>query len=326
MSIGDDLSRAVDTCLGPRSIRNTSVEARRLLNLYGKRAADPDQRHRMDQALADAELGTAAYLLGVHYQVQGRSEQAQHWLRVAAAHDVADAAARLAMLYEYRSVIAANTSLDSLPTVDDDLAAARHWYQVAARAGYQPDGDRHLTNPTPLTLDCCPTIKEAAGTEAAEEIVAAARRQADALLRQARADVRVIVDASRKEVDDLARQRAEIEEQMRLLSQVVTAIAATETQPLPRRWRRSRSTDPAVNGEIDGEAWQRMRDHFRRHAAGPRRRTVFRSLITRLMTLLTISETTDLDTLDFDVESKEAVVPRPVSWTSSDRSMRARAG
>ncbi|KAB1161415.1 hypothetical protein F6X68_04725 [Micromonospora sp. AMSO12t] len=326
MSIADDLERAVDTCLGPRSARNTSVEARHVLNQYSKRAGDPQQRQRMDEAVAEAELGIAAYLLGVHYQVHGRPDQAEHWLRTAADRDVADAAVRLAMLLEYRSVIAANTSIDSTPAVDDDLTAARRWYRIAAHAGYHLHDDSKPADPTPLTLDCCPAVEQAAGVETAEEIIGDARRQADALLRQARADVRIIIETARQEVNDLAGQRAEVEQQMQLLQQIVTTIAAAETQPRRRRWRPSSTTTVVTSGNDQRDAWRQMADHFRRQEDAPRRRAVRRSLISRIMAILQVSDAVELDVLDLDVESKEAVAPPRLTWAPSDTSMRARAG
>ncbi|MGC5665085.1 hypothetical protein ACN261_32355 [Micromonospora sp. WMMD723] len=325
MSIADELKSAVDTCLGPRSTRNTSVEARRVLHLHARRAADPKQRRQMDDTIADVELGYSAYLLGVHYQIHGQRDLAEHWLHVAAVRDVADAAVRLAMLLEYRSVLTANTSIDTAPTPDDDLARARRWYQVAAKAGYSPHDDGDPAPLSPLTADCCPAVEHAAGVETTDEIISSARRQASALLRQARADVKVIIDAARHEVDDLARQRAEVERQMRLLQHIVTEIAAVETQPR-QRWRRFFARARTATPSSESDAWQRMREHLRAHDGTPQRRAVRRFLITRILTLLKLGDAAELDILDLDVETKEAVPTRRSPWARPEASMRARAG
>ncbi|SCF42207.1 Sel1 repeat-containing protein [Micromonospora matsumotoense] len=326
MSIADDLKHAVDTCLGPRSTRNTSVEARRVLHLHARRAADPRQCRQMDDTIADAELGTAAYLLGIHYQIHGRRDQAEHWLHIAAARDVADAAVRLAMLLEYRSVVTDNTSIDTPSTTEGDLTRARRWYQAAAKAGYRTHDAGDPTPLTPLAFDCCPAVAQAAGIETADEIISAARRQAAFLLRQARADVKVIIDAARHEVDDLARQRAEVEKQMRLLQHVVTDIAATETQPR-RRWRRllARGNTPTPR-TVEPDAWQQMRDHLRAHDSTPQRRAVRRSMITRIMTLLKLGDAIELDVLDLDIETEDAVPTSRHNWARPDAPIRARAG
>ena len=170
----------------------------------------------------------------MHYQVQDRSDQAEHWLRIAATRDVADSAVRLAMLYEYRSVLKANTTLSPAPTADDDdLTAARYWYRVGAAAGYATADDGQRGDPTPMALDCCPQVEKAAGSEAAEDIIAAANRKAELLRRQARADVKTIVDAARAEVDDLARQRADIEDHMKRLRHLVNGIGCGQRQTDP---------------------------------------------------------------------------------------------
>ncbi|MBF9134757.1 hypothetical protein I0C86_38390 [Plantactinospora sp. S1510] len=327
MSVSEELRRAVDTCLGPRPVRNPSTEARRLLTLYRRHAADEGHRRRMDEAVADSELGMAAYCLGVHYQVQSRPDRAEHWLRIAAARDIADAAVRLAMLYEYRSVLAANTTISTTtPTDDDDLTAARYWYRVGAAAGYATADDGQHVDPPPMALDCCPQVETAAGSEAAEEIIAAAHRQADQLRRQARADVRVIIDTARAEVDDLARQRAEIEDHMKRLRRLVNGIAAAGTVTPIRGRRRGRLTGQ-VEPDNEADAWARMLEHFQQQSA-PHSRHLMRPLLTRIMALLDRIRGAEPEELDLDVETKDAVAAEfpPPPWASTNTPFRVRAG
>ncbi|MFG1904880.1 hypothetical protein, partial [Micromonospora carbonacea] len=124
------------------------------------------------------------------------------------------------------------------------------------------------------TFDCCPAPAQAAGIEAADEIISGARRQAAALPRQARADV----------------------------------STSSRTAPPPRPSPDAAGDDswpgatPAPSNPTRGNRCAIT--HL--HDSTPQRRAVRRSVLTRSMTLLKPGDAAELEILDLDVETKEA--------------------
>jgi hypothetical protein len=136
--------------------------------------------HALDphDAADAAELGEAAYILGVHYLEAGNLAAAARWLMTAAQRDVGDAALRLALV---------------LQAVEDPQAA--HWFRLAEQAGYAVDDVDQLDAPQ-LRLSCCPSPADEAVTadalQRAEETVRAACVEAERIVADAREQARAI--------------------------------------------------------------------------------------------------------------------------------------
>jgi hypothetical protein len=100
--------------------------------------------------------------------------------------------------------------------MDEQFSEAHYWYRRAAAAGYGLEDYLvygELERPV-VALDCCPAIRERAAQEKTTQIIAATNKSADRLRRRAREDVKVIVDAARNEVDQLALQYQSLAEQI----------------------------------------------------------------------------------------------------------------
>ncbi|MFV2021689.1 hypothetical protein [Micromonospora sp. LOL_023] len=281
MSIGDVVRQAVDAVDARWPVGDVEDEAAALLDRYRQRAADPRERLFMELQAADAELGVAAYLLGVHLQVHDHPD-ALRWLRLAAERDVADAAARLALLYELRSVVEANCGRGEGGA---DLDAARRWAAVAASAGYPGQGDRLDDPAAPV---CCARVESAAAVREAEQIRVEAARERDRMARQARADVQLVVDAARAEVGELARRYAELEVRLLQLRQVVYDLAAiTPARPRGLAWsRRHRAARRVAAARSSDDFWESLLDEVRERAVTAGCEHLLRPLVARIMMMV----------------------------------------
>jgi hypothetical protein len=148
---------------------------------------DADQRRGLDpdDAADAAELGEAAYILGVHYLEAGNLPAASRWLLTAAQRDIGDAALRLALV---------------LQASDDPHAT--HWFRVAEQVGYAVDDVDQLDTPE-LPLTCCPSPAD-------DVVTADALRRAEATIRTACAEAdRIVADAHKRaqEITAEARRR-----------------------------------------------------------------------------------------------------------------------
>ncbi|GAA1362208.1 hypothetical protein [Catellatospora chokoriensis] len=239
---------------------------------YSQRVQHPQRFHSLTQLAEGALLGNAAYALGVHYVVQDKLDPAEYWLRIAAEHDIGDAALRLAHLCEIRSVQNFNTAANpqailetaELPTsTDPKLEEARYWYSRAELAGYSDEWGDELEQ-SAFSLDCCAPMVDFAAEERAERMIEEAKKQAreeaGAILRRARADVQVVVDEARVDVERLALQRQQMTEEVDQLRAVLRGLAGLlGTQPRPEGrirslWyaviggRSARRSSPAADG------------------------------------------------------------------------------
>jgi hypothetical protein len=146
---------------------------------------DADQRRGMDpdDAADAAELGEAAYILGVHYLEAGNLPAASRWLLTAAQRDIGDAALRLALV---------------LQASNDPQAT--HWFRVAEQVGYAVDDVDQLDTPE-LPLTCCPSPAD-------DAVTADALQRAEATIRMACAEAdRIVADAHKRAQEIAAEAR-----------------------------------------------------------------------------------------------------------------------
>jgi hypothetical protein len=238
MSTEDRLRNAVDAVTGqPDSEVTDTFE--RLMSEYERRVQDPSLRLTMEDAFADAQLGPAAYALGVHYLVQDRLDQADYWLRIAASNDVGDSALRLAQLCELRAVRTFNQSELNVGLVDlsyEQTVEARYWRGRALIAGYpaeQTGGFAKAELPT-YPVDCCDHLSAERSLVEAERLLDEAHREADEIVRTARLDARRFVRDARQEIQDLALQRKSLEAQIGQLGDVLHGLSGLLSQEARR--------------------------------------------------------------------------------------------
>jgi hypothetical protein len=229
VTVEDQLQQRIDGIAGPAPADQLRHDYERLLTAYEYQRRDPRTRLASDGAAAAADLGPAAYSLGVHYLAHDDAAQARYWLRIAAEHDIGDAALRLAHLCELHAVVAANRDQPQTePAAGVHWDAARRWYARAAAAGYAiqsgPTADR-VERPAVEFAACCGGLSRRAAQEQAEAIVTAAQRKADETVRRTRCDVRVVLDLGRQEVAEMARERAAVAGDLAELHRVAYRLA-----------------------------------------------------------------------------------------------------
>lgn len=233
MNLEDSLKEAAAAAVGP--LTESDVEDR----LY---ALNEKWDESLGENCADlvmlTKLGVAAYLLGVHYLIQDRLDAAEHWLRIAADHDVGDAALRLGYLYELRAVASQNGE-----SCDDEAVAlakahqdeSLRWFARARAAGYRIDrSDRGRLEMPFESLECCPDVTQEAAQERARKLDEAATVRAMEILRDASADARKLrrearieaVEATRQEIAGLLQERDELTEQVVELNTTLRELAA----------------------------------------------------------------------------------------------------
>jgi len=273
MNIGDRMRAEIDEVVS-RESQDLNADYRRLMEVCNRYIAGDARSVLLNSDHAEGpQLGLAAYTLGVHYWAQDETEQAMHWLQIAARYDVGDAALRLALLYEVRSV-GKYPTLEALSAGPSDepaeLSMARYWYQRAAEAGYSNDGKQgsfDLDKPA-FDLDtCCATMNELRAREEREQIIADAQVDAEKIVRLARLDVQRIVDCARLEVDALAAERKAISDGIDSLRSTLYGLARTvnrqhQAMRLVRRlvacfklaWRRKANSLLAPASEVQDVA------------------------------------------------------------------------
>lgn len=240
MNIEDEIRRTIDTVVGPCNPRELRSRFQSLETEYEYQRHDPRWRRAADDAVAAADIGPAAYGLGVHYLVHDNVIQAEYWLRIAAEHDVGDAALRLAHLSELRAAIATNLCPDDSTDHNAHAEATQYWYARAASAGYttETNNDGKMERPAIDFPNCCRGVTRRGAQEESAAMIAAAMEHADAAVRRSRADIKLIVDLAREEVDDLARQRAAIESDLKELQHLVYRLASSVASTRSHRRRR----------------------------------------------------------------------------------------
>jgi diguanylate cyclase (GGDEF)-like protein len=197
-----------------------------------------------DDAADAADLGHAAYTLGVHYAAAGNVDAAVRWLRVAARRDVGDAASRLAMVLRTRA----------LANFGDDVEAS-HWFEAASAAGYAAEDADQFDEPV-LPLSCCPSAVD-------EEVTADARRQAEEIIRTACHEAEAVLAAARQQADRIV---ATAWEEAELPSERAAHLRTLAPDP-------AGASDPALRDPLTGLA-NRVLFHERgQHALSRAERT-----------------------------------------------------
>jgi hypothetical protein len=184
----------------------------------------------MEEAFADAQLGPAAYALGVHYFVQDKLDQADYWLRVAARNDIGDATLRLAQLCELRAVRNFNQSEVNAGLAElsyEQSVEAKYWHGRALADGYnvESSGNSAFTDQPTAPLDCCDQMSTEKSLLEAEQLLEEARQEADQIVRTARSDARRFVHDARQEIKNLAQQREFLASQLAQLGSVLHGLA-----------------------------------------------------------------------------------------------------
>jgi hypothetical protein len=199
--------------------------------VYESRKKSHRERVALENAAEVADLGPAAYALGVHFALMGKTAEAQQWLRIAADRDIGDASFRLAKLHEGEAVKGFNRQLldegfDG--SVDAEFSEAHYWYHRAALSGYAVEdyvSANKLETPL-LSLDCCPKVRSAASDEVARRTISEARVEAYEIRHEARADVNLIIEEARSEVSSLAAQRRALTDDILEFRHVLSTLSS----------------------------------------------------------------------------------------------------
>src|SRR5688572_28652429 len=100
----------MDALMGHEPVERLQAACTDLQDTYSARVRDRKWLREAECMVGKAQLGIAAYALGVHYTVHDWMEQAEYWLRIAASHDVGDADLRMAHLCEIREAVRIGSS------------------------------------------------------------------------------------------------------------------------------------------------------------------------------------------------------------------------
>lgn len=259
MGFSDELQAISKMAFGRRSADELTSLSDQIELEYQERLNNASDVEALEGAVADAEVGPAAYAIGRHYLAH-QSPEAERWLRVAADFEIGDASLLLARMCEAKEVKSFNAALDMMIEGTSSLAPeliseAHQWYRRAEMAGYREGGGWALFTENPyLPIICCQAVQADVASRQAEVILAEARRKADAIVAQATADARAIrADASTGVQDILTMARTEYSElskTSRLLESVIhhqaaalhefQASQASSATP-ERSWRRTRN-------------------------------------------------------------------------------------
>jgi cell division septum initiation protein DivIVA len=248
MNFGDDLQAIAEIALGRTSMSDPHSLCEELEQEYQRRVKDRRELQGLNDAIADSELGSAAYAVGTHYAIHGDHSMAERWLRLAAERGIGDAALQLARICERREVKSFNIALEldldadrSSAFVPDVLSEAHYWYQRAAEEGYGSSALGLTKRPdTPLlSFACCNAGARPAAEAKAEAVVRDARAKAAEIIERAREDARLIeADArvsAKDAVDRARREYSELVSEAQLLARVM--CQTYDSVPAPPGYR-----------------------------------------------------------------------------------------
>lgn len=241
MDIEQQLRVAFKSITGPGSDATSPAEYEEFLEYFHSKTTNTDRLRALDDAVAAAQLGPAAYIVGTHFASCNRPLEAEEWLRIAAERDVGDAAFRLAQLYESVAVDLFNENIFELTdsehaVIDEKYSEAHYWYRRAAAVGYAVEDyattDR-LELPL-LSLDCCSTTRAVEAEEQAKRYLAEAKEQRDQILRAVRADANGLVNQARKEFNELAAHHQVLYGEVLELEATIARLARRPILALPQ--------------------------------------------------------------------------------------------
>jgi hypothetical protein len=218
---------------------------------YRQRSCHSQGRRALGDAVANADLGAAAYAIGCHYLVHGDA-RAERWLRLAADRHIGDAALRLARICETREVRSFNAALDLvtkgcvLPAPEVGFEASS-WYAAAAADGYDTlFGIGGPGEEPSLSLSCCQAVALDLAQAATNEMIEAARAEAWDIVARASADARSmradaragadqIVELARAEFSGLAARSRALEMVIRRQAAAVSERQLAPSPPMAAR-------------------------------------------------------------------------------------------
>jgi TPR repeat protein len=219
VNIEEQLQETFDSLVGPVPDKGASRAYENFLARYRSKSPDVHHAKALDDQAASVKLGYAAYFVGVHLISCERESEAEDWLRIAADRDIGDAAFRLARLYETQAVKTFNVASFNMDQaaekeIDEKFSEAHYWYRLAANAGYSVADHPAQLEPPSTSLDCCASMRALQKEELADAILASAREQHLAVLREQRSDSARILEQTRDELKTLALRHQKLYQQI----------------------------------------------------------------------------------------------------------------